>query len=221
MEARRLLSQGGNGYRGSAYGLLKGLRGLTVEQGVTFLLVYALNSNHYSEVRKYHKKYYVPGNLCLLVSGKIGGGTEYLLSAIEHEIGPNLTKKCHDDGRYLRRQAGVLVNASSYQKHFENCATTVFFPDRHELVGHIVMTFQGPARSDHLSRKVNSSTYGSKLEFIKLILQALDILSTYLSLTIGPQFIEMNDPVWYVFSMTIFSPLRLSIASVIRLVSNN
>lgn len=131
---------------------------MTVEQGVIFLLVYALSSNHYSEVRNYHKKYYVPGNLCLLVSGKIGGGTECLLSAIEHEVEPILTKKRHDGGQYLRRQSRVLVNASSFEKHSESCATTVFFPDRHALVGHILMTFQGPARSDHLSQKVILST---------------------------------------------------------------
>ncbi|KAH9973401.1 hypothetical protein BJV77DRAFT_1056481, partial [Russula vinacea] len=77
----RLLNPPGSAYRSETGGLMDALRKLTVEQ-----------------IRDYHKTYYVPHNLSLIVAGKFSNGTETLLSLVQNEVEPSIIAHGRNEG---------------------------------------------------------------------------------------------------------------------------
>lgn len=87
----RLVNPPGSAYRSETGGLMEALRTLTVQQSRSGLFIYAIRSNNIScLVRDYHRKYYVPYNLCLIICG--GVSQQSLLQVLQDQVESSIIK---------------------------------------------------------------------------------------------------------------------------------
>lgn len=140
----------------------------------------------FSAVRDYHRTYYVPHNLTLIVAGKLASGTTSLLDVVQNTIEPRIIAHGQNKGP---RPAGwkrpFLETASAQRAPIaKTIKETVHFPEKDESQGEIQITYLGPPPTAYLERN------------------ALDLLSLYLtSSSVAPltkEYVEIEKPLWCV-----------------------
>ncbi|KAJ2964301.1 hypothetical protein NQZ79_g838 [Umbelopsis isabellina] len=145
----------GCGYRSETGGLMKELRDITVDQ-----------------IRDYHKSYYRPDNLCLIITGKIDHGK--LLAALA-PVEANILSK--EKPTPMKRP---WVESPPVPKLAKSIEEIVFFPDEDESMGEVMLSWNGPECHEYLE------------------LKAIDILNTYLTdspvSVLQKEFVEIEDP---------------------------
>ncbi|CAE7154201.1 unnamed protein product [Rhizoctonia solani] len=116
-----LFNPAGSAYRSETGGLMEALRAHLV--------------------RDYHKSYYVPHNLCLIVSGKLK--TPELLHVLQTKVEPRIIKHGQVKPPTWKRP---FTETPSAQKPSLKGVTkaTVEFPEQDESAGEVVVSFQGP-----------------------------------------------------------------------------
>jgi len=165
LRMQRLLYPQESAYRSDTGGLMDALRVLTIEQ-----------------IRKYHRTYYVPHNLSLIITGKLSSGTKSLLSILHEHVEPNLIARGHNLGAHPPGWKRPFVETSSAKRMpiMKTIKETVEFPEKDESMGELMMTFMGPAPNQYLE------------------LKALDVLGTYMtSSAVAPlnkEFVETESP---------------------------
>lgn len=106
-------------------------------------------------VRDYHAKYYVPQNLCLIVSGKISGGIISVLSVLQHKIERILVGNGYNRGPHppgcIRP---FLETQSAVREPFKNKGASIALPNG---AGEVSMAFMGPCPGDILDKQVHAS----------------------------------------------------------------
>lgn len=89
LKMQRTFYPDGSAYRSETGGLMAKLRELTAEAS-TSVRTRRLKCSRRVLVRQYHGSYYVPHNLCLIVSGRLK--TQDLLDVLQNEVEPTLLK---------------------------------------------------------------------------------------------------------------------------------
>jgi Zn-dependent M16 (insulinase) family peptidase len=109
---------------------------------------------HAPLVRDYHKSYYVPHNLCLIVSGKLK--TQELLHVLQSKVEPHiLAHGPAQEPRPAGWKRPFVETASAKQPSLKGTTTaTVDFPEQDESAGEISLSFQGPAPTEFTELKV-------------------------------------------------------------------
>ncbi|TFK77013.1 hypothetical protein BDN72DRAFT_830184 [Pluteus cervinus] len=164
LELQRAVYPSGSAYRSETGGLMEALRVLTAEQ-----------------IRNYHKSYYLPHNLCLIVAGHLSKGTESLLSVVHDKIEPSLVEHKQNKGpRPTGWKRPFLETPSAKRDSPVSVRRNVEFPEKDETLGELIISFRGPPHSSFLERK------------------ALDIIGTYLtSSAVAPlnkEYVETESP---------------------------
>lgn len=139
-------------------------------------------------VRDYHKKYYVPHNLSLIVTGKLSSGTESLLSVVQGQVEPSIIAHGQNQGPRPAGWKRPFLETESAQRGpiAKIIKETVEFPEKDESMGELIISFMGPAPSEFLERK------------------ALDVIETYLTSSpvapLNKEYVEIESPLWSVSS---------------------
>ncbi|KAH7318836.1 Metalloenzyme, LuxS/M16 peptidase-like protein [Rhizoctonia solani] len=122
-----------NAYRSETGGLMEALRVLKAEQ-----------------IRDYHKSYYVPYNLCLIVSGKLK--TSELLQVLQTKVEPRIIDHGQVKPSTWKRP---FVETPSAQKPILKGVVkhTIEFPEQDESTGEILISFQGPEPNNYTELK--------------------------------------------------------------------
>ncbi|CAE7156277.1 unnamed protein product [Rhizoctonia solani] len=155
-----LFNPPGSAYRSETGGLMEALRVLKVEQ-----------------IREYHKSYYVPHNICLLVSGKMK--TSELLHVLQTKVEPRIVEHGQTKPSTWKRP---FIETPSAQKPDLKDVTkvTIDFPEQDESTGQVMISFQGPGPR----------------QFAEL--KAMDLLGLYLTDSpVSPlmeEFVEVANP---------------------------
>ncbi|KAL0951071.1 hypothetical protein HGRIS_007809 [Hohenbuehelia grisea] len=165
LRSQRLLDPPGSAYRSETGGLMEALRVLTVEQ-----------------IRDYHRTYYVPHNLTLIVTGKLSEGTSSLLKVLQEQVEPSIIS--HGDARGPRpeewKRPFVETPSAARQPISKTIQDICEFPEKDESMGELIINFLGPPVNHFLERK------------------GLDLLGTYLtSSAVAPlnkEYIEIESP---------------------------
>src|SRR5260221_11083193 len=127
----------GSAYRSETGGLMGALRVLDV-----------------NTIRAYHKSYYVPHNLCLIVAGSLS--TQALLDTLQRQVEPQIIK--HGQGHGPRPNGWKLPfmeTASTVKPEMKGVRKELAeFPEKDESTGHLAMCFLGPPPTDDLTFSV-------------------------------------------------------------------
>ncbi|KAF8761528.1 Insulinase (Peptidase family M16) [Rhizoctonia solani] len=119
-----LFNPPGSAYRSETGGLMEALRILKVDQ-----------------IRDYHKSYYVPHNLCLIVSGKLQ--TSELLHVLQTKVEPRILE--HGQVKPSTWKRPFIETPSAQKPALKgNTKATVDFPEQDESAGEVAVSFQGP-----------------------------------------------------------------------------
>ncbi|KAG9104560.1 hypothetical protein FRC06_001340 [Ceratobasidium sp. 370] len=131
-----LFNPEGSAYRSETGGLMEALRVLKVEQ-----------------IRDYHKSYYVPHNLCLIVSGKLK--TQELLHVLQTKVEPSILAHGPAQGpKPPGWKRPFVETASSKQPNLKGVTkATVDFPEQDESAGEVGVSFQGPPPTEFTELK--------------------------------------------------------------------
>ncbi|CEI87571.1 hypothetical protein RMCBS344292_01981 [Rhizopus microsporus] len=143
------------GYRSVTGGLMERLREISVDQ-----------------IRQYHKSYYRPDNLCLIITGKVD--KDELLKALE-PVEESIIKKGP-----LPEMQRPWVSTGNFPNLEKNIEDTVLFADEDESMGTLLIAWNGPMCNDFLSQK------------------ELEVLNVYLTdssvSVLQKEFVETEDP---------------------------
>jgi len=152
---QRLLNPPESAYRSETGGLMEALRVLTIDQSESKHDHNALPPTVHL-VRDYHRSYYLPHNLSLIVAGKLSSGTTTLLSVIQDKVEPSLIAHGHNAGPRPPGWKRPFVETVSANRRpiSETIRETEEFPENDESMGELVINFMGPSRADYLERKV-------------------------------------------------------------------
>ncbi|KAI9323607.1 Metalloenzyme, LuxS/M16 peptidase-like protein [Dichotomocladium elegans] len=155
LRMRRIMFPEGCGYRSETGGLMERLRELSVEK-----------------IRGYHKAYYRPDNLCLIITGTINHDLVLqALGPVEENI---LTKGP------LPPMDRPWVNSGDFPDLEKDVEETVLFPDEDESMGTVLIAWNGPMCHDHIQIK------------------ALEVLNVYLTESpvsvLQKEFVEIEEP---------------------------
>ena len=136
---------------------MEALRTLTVEQS-TCPILRALNSVllNLHLVRDYHKQYYVPHNLTLIITGKMSKGTPSILSVLQEQVEPSIVAHGQNRGpRPVGWKRPFLETPSANRPLIAKpLQETTTFPEKDESLGELVISYLGPPPSEFLERKV-------------------------------------------------------------------
>ncbi|KAF9100744.1 hypothetical protein BGX29_006292 [Mortierella sp. GBA35] len=179
LKRQRIMYPESSGYRYETGGLMSNLRSLEAEK-----------------IRQYHRDYYRPDNLCLIVSGRVEHSD--LLNA----LGP-VEERIISKGP-LPPMKRPWVDSPQAPLMKETTNTTVTFPSEDEDMGEVAINWFGPPVTDFLS------------------FQALDILETYLTdsavAVLKKEMVEIEDPyctsVDFITQQRIRAEIRLAFESV-------
>lgn len=181
----------GSAYRSETGGLMEALRVLTVEQSTSAHRRPGGACSHTALlVRDYHRTYYVPHNLTLIVTGKLASGTASLLDVVQNQVEPTIVEHGQNKGPRPEGWKRPFVETPSADRKPipKTIKETVEFPEKDESVGEVTLGFLGPPPTAFLERK------------------AIDILGLYLtSSAVAPlnkEFVEIENPMWYVLQMS-------------------
>ncbi|KAH8556354.1 Metalloenzyme, LuxS/M16 peptidase-like protein [Umbelopsis sp. PMI_123] len=155
LRMQRHLFPPGCGYRSETGGLMKELRDITVDQ-----------------IRDYHKSYYRPDNLCLIITGKLDHAK--LLKVLEPVEANILSKPTPPAMKRPWVESGPVPKIAKIVEEI------VLFPDEDESMGEIIISWNGPDCHEYLE------------------LKAVDVLNTYLTdspvSVLQKEFVEIEDP---------------------------
>ncbi|KAJ1311433.1 hypothetical protein OPQ81_009922 [Rhizoctonia solani] len=119
-----LFNPPGSAYRSETGGLMEALRILKVDQ-----------------IRDYHKSYYVPHNLCLIVSGKLK--TSELLHVLQTKVEPRIIE--HGQVKPSTWKRPFVETPSARKPELKGVTkASVEFPEQDESAGEVMISFQGP-----------------------------------------------------------------------------
>ncbi|KAF8592090.1 hypothetical protein K439DRAFT_1401667 [Ramaria rubella] len=181
----QLVNPSGSAYRSETGGLMEALRSLTVQQ-----------------IRDYHRTYYVPYNLCLIIAGKVS--TLSLLNVLQDQVEHSIMSHEHSRPAHWRRPF-VETPTANRKPLLQTRSETVEFPEKDESAGELTMAFAGSAPNDYLTAK------------------ALEILASYLTSSpvapLNKEFVEIVSPLCtgisiYENTRVTFCDLELYAASV-------
>ncbi|OSD05304.1 hypothetical protein PYCCODRAFT_1362169 [Trametes coccinea BRFM310] len=165
LRMQRLLYPPGSAYRSETGGLMEALRVLTIDQ-----------------IRDYHRAYYVPHNLTLVVTGRLASGTGSLLDVMQQEVEPRFVEHQQNKGtKPLGWNRPFMETPSADRKPIaQTVKETVEFPEKDESAGELQLGFLGPPPTAFLERK------------------ALGILGTYLTSSaaapLRKEYVEVENP---------------------------
>ncbi|GJJ09486.1 hypothetical protein Clacol_003709 [Clathrus columnatus] len=156
----RLVNSSGSAYRSETGGLMAALRVLTAQQ-----------------IRDYHRKYYVPHNLCLIICGSVS--QQSLLQVLQTEIEPSIVKHAFFKPHDWRRP--FLETPTAHRIHLtESKKQIVEFPEEDEVAGEVLVSLPGSSPTDYLTGT------------------AVEILASYLTSSpvapLNKEFIETSTP---------------------------
>ncbi|KAH7031761.1 Metalloenzyme, LuxS/M16 peptidase-like protein [Linnemannia elongata] len=179
LKRQRIMYPENSGYRYETGGLMSCLRSLKAEK-----------------IRQYHRDYYRPDNLCLIISGRVEHSD--LLKA----LGPVEERIISKGPLPLMKRPWVDSPQAPLMK--ETTKTIVTFPSEDEDMGEVGINWFGPPVTDFLS------------------FQALDILETYLTdsavAVLKKEMVEIEDPyctsVDFITQQRIRAEIRLAFESV-------
>ncbi|EMR09638.1 hypothetical protein PNEG_02221 [Pneumocystis murina B123] len=129
IHSQRALFPEGIGYRSYTGGNLKALRVLNVET-----------------VRKYHSKYYLPQNLCIIITGKID--VNELFYVLDQIIEPNILNNLTPNLENWKRP---WVDSPKTPPLKKSHTEIVLFPDKDETVGEVLLAWLGPFSTEFLT----------------------------------------------------------------------
>ncbi|KAF9978178.1 hypothetical protein BGZ73_003559 [Actinomortierella ambigua] len=129
LAAKRIMYPEGSGYRYDTGGLMACLRTLTAEK-----------------IRQYHRDYYRPDNLCLIISGMVDH--DKLLTALAPVEERILSKGP------LPPMKRPWVDSPRAPPLTESSTTVVTFPSDDESTGEVTITWFGPSVTDHMSSQI-------------------------------------------------------------------
>ena len=114
-------------------------------------------------VRDYHKQYYVPHNLSLIISGKMSKGTPSILSVLQEQVEPSIVAHGQNHGpKPVGWKRPFLETASANRPPIKSHQETVTFPEKDESLGELVISYLGPPPSAFLEQKVcDHCSFGS------------------------------------------------------------
>lgn len=117
----------------------------------------ALRKLDIEKIRKYHSQYYVPHNLCLVVSGRIT--TEALLGELQSSVEPVLSRHIQrHGGRLADWKRPFLETPSAIAPQIKGVRTvTVDFPSKNPGLGEFTLIRMGGSSNDALTLLVTSS----------------------------------------------------------------
>ncbi|KAG0191477.1 hypothetical protein DFQ28_011725 [Apophysomyces sp. BC1034] len=176
LHMKRLVYPSNCGYRSETGGLMECLRNLSVDRSEFSRLFFVQVTNYASafltKVRSYHKAYYRPDNLCLIITGKVDHqGLMEALGPIEQNIiskGP------------LPEMQRPWIDTGDFPNMDKNTEETVLFPDEDESMGTVLIVWNGPMCHEYLQ------------------LKALEVLEMYLTdspvSVLQKEFVEIEDP---------------------------
>lgn len=103
-----------------------------------------------SKIKKYHSRYYVPHNLCLVVTGRIS--TQALLKKIQETIESRARLHNQDAGPKPDGWKRPFVETESAVVPKINSDSSIFveFPAKEEKFGEITMVMIGPSPEEEL-----------------------------------------------------------------------
>ncbi|CAG8678658.1 5107_t:CDS:10, partial [Funneliformis mosseae] len=157
LKYRRLIYPEGCGYRYETGGLMEKLRTLSVET-----------------IRQYHKDYYRPDNLCLIITGNISYNE--LLKTLD-PLDKRISEKTKGS---LPTHKRPFVDSPPIPLLEKSIRDQVEFPDEDESVGQLLIVWLGPLVD----------------EFLEIV--ALEVLHEYLSdsavSVLQKEFVETEDP---------------------------
>ncbi|KAG1416659.1 hypothetical protein G6F58_005871 [Rhizopus delemar] len=143
------------GYRSVTGGLMKKLRELSVEQ-----------------IRHYHKSYYRPDNLCLIVTGKVD--KDELMKTLDIVEASILEKGS------LPEMQRPWINTGDFPNIEKNIEETVFFADEDESMGTLLIAWNGPKSNEYFTQK--------ELEVLNLYLTDSSVS------VLQREFVEIEEP---------------------------
>lgn len=105
-------------------------------------------------VRDYHKSYYVPQNLCLVVAGKLK--TNELLNVLQTKVEPWIIAhgQAHGPKPPGWKRPFVETPSARQPKLKGVKQDTVDFPEKDESSGEAILSFQGPPPDHFTDQKV-------------------------------------------------------------------
>ncbi|KAI9276163.1 Metalloenzyme, LuxS/M16 peptidase-like protein [Sporodiniella umbellata] len=143
------------GYRSVTGGLMERLRELSSDQ-----------------IRDYHKSYYRPDNLCLVITGKVD--REELMKTLE-EVESSILKKGP-----LSPMQRPWISTGDFPNLKEHIEETVLFADEDESSGTLMIAWNGPLSNEHFVQK------------------ELEVLNAYLTdssvSVLQKEFVEIEEP---------------------------
>ncbi|KAF7726657.1 hypothetical protein EC973_008530 [Apophysomyces ossiformis] len=155
LRMKRLMYPSNCGYRSETGGLMECLRELSVET-----------------IRSYHKNYYRPDNLCLIVTGKVDHND--LMEALA-PVEQNIISK-----GALPKMQRPWIETGNFPNLDKNIEETVLFADEDESMGTVLIAWNGPMCHEYL------------------LLKALEVLEMYLTdspvSVLQKEFVEIEDP---------------------------
>ncbi|CDS09692.1 hypothetical protein LRAMOSA02369 [Lichtheimia ramosa] len=155
LRMRRIMFPEGCGYRSETGGLMERLRELSVEK-----------------IRGYHRDYYRPDNLCLVITGTVDH--DRVLQALD-PVERNILSKGP-----LPPMQRPWISTGDFPNLSKNVEEVVLFPDEDESMGTVLIAWNGPMCHDHLQIK------------------ALEVLNVYLTESpvsvLQKEFVEIEDP---------------------------
>ena len=140
----RLAYPGECGYKSETGGLMENLRELTIDKSTSFFLLSHffpfLSSDSYPflsflKVRQFHRDYFRPDNLCLIVTGKIAP------SAVFEALKP-LEEKIKGKGDLPEMQRPWFTRPIPPLEL--STEEVVEFPDEDESIGEVMIAWRGP-----------------------------------------------------------------------------
>jgi len=155
-------------------------------------------------IRAYHKSYYVPHNLCLIVAG--GLSTQALLDTLQKQVDPQIIK--HDQAHGPRPDGWrrpFMETASSVKPELKGVRKELAeFPEKDESSGGLSMYLHGPSPNDDLTFKVRHIKF--RQSRVDWYLQALDTMGFYLAdsaaAPLNKELVEIPSPYWSVYFST-------------------
>ena len=105
-------------------------------------------------IREYHKSYYVPHNLCLIVAGSLS--TQALLDTLQNQVEPQIIKHGQAHGPrpdgwkrpFMETDSRIKPEMKDVRKELAE------FPEKDESIGELAMYLLGPPPDDDLTFKV-------------------------------------------------------------------
>ena len=104
----------------------------------------------------FHEKFYVPHNACLIICGRLSGGTESVLAMLDREIETNFIAHGYNGGHRPRGWIRPIVETGSGSRMpHKTSRACVPIPGDKWTRGSTMMVYQGPRIEDFIDIEVS------------------------------------------------------------------